>query len=233
MQKVVVGIFSHPDDEAFGPSATLIKEAQAGAAVVLICATRGERGMNPDNHKDLGAVRLEEWHTACDLIGAAETHNLGYADGSLCNAVYGEIVEVVERLVRKFCDRQAGEVELCFMTFDLNGMTGHLDHIAMSSITTQVFYRLKAKSLTHTTVKELAYYCLSEKQQSQPNPDYFVFMPAGRKEAEITRRVEARELLDKKYSVIRAHHSQREDAAEILAKADDYHAIDNFIVISA
>lgn len=233
MKKIIIGIFAHPDDEAAGPSATLMKEVEAGAEVQLICVTRGEGGMNPDNAADVGAKRLQEWHKACDLIGASATHNLGYGDGTLCNNLYQEICETITNLIKEACARLTEPTELCLMTFSPSGVTGHLDHIAVSSITTQIFYKLAKKPSHNVIVKELAYYCLSEYQQPKPNPDYFVFMPAGEPASAITRRVDVRNFTQKKYDVIRAHQSQRQDGEIWLAKGDDYHAVDNFIVISA
>ena len=58
MKKLLFGIFAHPDDEAFGPSATLYKAAQAGTDVHLIVVTDGDSGANVDGHKDLA----KKWH---------------------------------------------------------------------------------------------------------------------------------------------------------------------------
>ncbi len=60
MNKIIVGIFAHPDDEAFGCSPTLIKEASEGSEIHLITLTAGENGCNPDGHNSLGDIRLEE-----------------------------------------------------------------------------------------------------------------------------------------------------------------------------
>ncbi len=44
MNKRILALFVHPDDETFGVGGTLAKYAEAGAEIVLVCATRGERG---------------------------------------------------------------------------------------------------------------------------------------------------------------------------------------------
>lgn len=74
MSKLVFAIFAHPDDESFGPSGTLLMEAQSGAKVHLISLTAGESGVNPDNQPDLKAIRLNEWNDAGQLIGASGLH---------------------------------------------------------------------------------------------------------------------------------------------------------------
>ena len=36
MKKIIFGIFAHPDDEAFGPSGTLLLETRSGTELHLI-----------------------------------------------------------------------------------------------------------------------------------------------------------------------------------------------------
>ena len=45
MKRVIFGIFAHPDDEAFGPSGTLLMETKAGTELHLITLTLGEAGI--------------------------------------------------------------------------------------------------------------------------------------------------------------------------------------------
>ena len=40
----LMAVFAHPDDESFGPSATLAKYASQSVKTYLVCATRGEAG---------------------------------------------------------------------------------------------------------------------------------------------------------------------------------------------
>jgi LmbE family N-acetylglucosaminyl deacetylase len=118
MKQLLFGVFAHPDDEAFGPSATLLKQAQAGAELHLICATYGENGFNPDQHEDLGAVRRDEWHAAGKRMGAAHLHALGYTDGTLCNNMYFDIAANLDAIVRDAASRYPEGCEISFMTFD-------------------------------------------------------------------------------------------------------------------
>ena len=232
MKKLIFGVFAHPDDEAFGPSATLMKEADDGAEVYLICATKGEGGMNQEGHDDLAAVRMREWSDACDLIGAKDHFSLDFADGSLSNSVYKALVTKIEEVVRRVCEDQEEPFELCLMTYDGNGITGHLDHIAVSSAVTFVFYRLQQAPPGYARVSELAYFCLSEEQMPMPNWDYFTFWPAGYAAENINRRVDVREYKDRKYKVMEAHVSQRRDAEYFFSRGDEFHNVDNFYVIS-
>jgi len=43
-------VFAHPDDESFGPAATLAQYVAQGVRITLLCATRGEVGEISDPH---------------------------------------------------------------------------------------------------------------------------------------------------------------------------------------
>lgn len=231
MHKLIFGIFAHPDDEAFGPSATLMHEVQQGAELQLICVTAGQLGMGKDEHDELGRVRLAEWRAAGKAMGASQLYDLGYNDGELSNSLYHAIADDIETGIRMACrDRQ--DTELCLMTYDTNGVSGHLDHIAVSYITRYVFQRLKANKPEGIVRLELAYYCLSEDQVPADMSAYFVFFPEGRPATYINRTVDTRALLPKKYDVMRLHVTQAGDAAQLIARGDDFHAYDYFHVIT-
>ena len=61
MKKFLFAIFAHPDDEAFGPSGTLVLEAQSGAELHLVTLTPGQNGQNPDHHPQLSTDTPESW----------------------------------------------------------------------------------------------------------------------------------------------------------------------------
>lgn len=234
MKKLIFGIFAHPDDEAFGPSATFMKEVDAGAELYLICVTKGEGGMNIDHHADLGYVRMQEWSEACELMGAKGRFCLDFADGSLCSNSYRDLGAKIEGVIKQVCEEQADLVEISLVTFDDNGLTGHLDHVAVSLVTTAVFHRLRKLPPANARIKELAYFCLSEDQMPMPNLEYFSFWPAGRPAVFIDRRVDVRDYLPRKYAVMKCHQTQRTDAEQSFAYGNnDFHAIDNFHVLAS
>ena len=100
MKKIIFAIFAHPDDEAFGPSGALLKEVKDGNDLHLITFTNGDAGMNPDNARDLGAVRTQEWDKAGQLFGAKTMHLLGYEDGRLSETPLNELRERCMRAIR-------------------------------------------------------------------------------------------------------------------------------------
>jgi N-acetyl-1-D-myo-inositol-2-amino-2-deoxy-alpha-D-glucopyranoside deacetylase len=227
MNKLLFGIFAHPDDEAFGPSGTLLKRVRDGEKLHLICVTKGQAGMNPDGVPDLGEVREREWRAAGRRIGATSMHNLGYQDGTLSNQYFHEIADKIDYFVRDACKKYDEPVELRFMTFDTNGLSGHLDHIAVSHITTYLYYRLKTESLKGVEIASLDYFCMTREQV--PRPDIgFVFMPAGREEGYVTKTVDVSDVLDDKIAIMREHHTQRSDADSIMAAGKQLLAYENF-----
>lgn len=228
MQKVIYGIFAHPDDEAFGVSPTLIKEVRDGTIVHLITLTSGQHGTNPDNHSDLGAVRLEEWKRGGELIGATSMHHFGYTDGLLSNSVLEEIAERISSLVLETIEKTP-DVSVEFMSFDLGGLTGHVDHIVAARAACLAFYRLKS---THAEqLSRVRLRCLPATHYPKANTDW-LYMDAGRTDEEIDEIVDGREFHDQIIEVIRAHHSQRGDGEAHIATYGDELGLNQFIVLS-
>lgn len=226
MKKHLFAIFAHPDDEAFGPSGTLVLEAQSGTEVHLITLTSGQAGANPDAHRDLGAVRLTEWHAAASLIGATTTHHLGYKDGDLCNQTLLDIQEDLSLFIQGVISEQQETVEIELMTMDDNGITGHIDHTVASRATSFVFETLRKKGLPLT---RLRYYCVPYELFPSSNTDW-IYMPAGRGPEEINEVVDARNVFEKVAQIIRCHHTQRHDGEAHLAMRGEQVAINHFIV---
>ncbi len=216
MKQVFIGIFAHPDDESFGPSGTLALQIAEGADVHLICATGGESGMNPDNHDDLGEVRIKEWQNAGALLGAKSQHHLGYHDGSLSNNLFREIAAKTEEIVTSIVAEYPTDTEVTIVTMDQNGISGHIDHITMSFVASFVFVKLRE---TEPRLKHLWYFCISE--TLLPSADTsFVFRSKGHSDDEIDIRTDISAIFDKKKQIMRAHVSQRGDAEMLIARAE-------------
>lgn len=225
MHKIIFGIFAHPDDEAFGPAATLIKEVRDGAELHLIMLTAGENGQNPDNVPNLGEVRMQEWRRAGEIIGAKSMNHLGYEDGTLCNKDHQEIAGKLEELVKNTLNGRA-DVEIELIALDLNGFTGHIDHIVASRSACLTFYRLRDAGLP---MKRVRLYCWPESRQPKPDTG-FVLMERGRKASEIDEIVEAQDYLVEINQVMDAHHTQRQDCEWIKSKCGDDIAVNHFMV---
>lgn len=126
--RTVLAVFAHPDDESFACGGTLARLADAGARVVLLCASRGEAGSISDSalvpDGNLGDVRTQELHAAAAILGIAEVIVMDHPDGDLrwdhVPELHAEIVTTVRR-----CRPDA------VITFDEDGFYWHLDHIGV------------------------------------------------------------------------------------------------------
>lgn len=228
MKKIIFGIFAHPDDESFGPAGTLLMEADAGTEVHLITLTAGDSGMNPDKEADLATVRLQEWKRAGQLIGAEGMHALGYKDGTLSNqdmiTISQELIELIGVVIKD----EPADTQIELMSMDLNGVTGHIDHIVAGRSACYAFYKHKVTDSRFTRIR-LA--CLSAQQI--PNLDTsWLFMEPGRLDDEIDEIVDATAHQDQLRDIIAAHHTQRADSETYLRTMGDQLGMNYFIVKS-
>jgi LmbE family N-acetylglucosaminyl deacetylase len=133
----VLGIWAHPDDEAYLSGGLMAMARHSGARVVCVTATRGELG-TPDPevwppHR-LAAERAGELARCLAVLGVTEHHWLGYRDGG-CAAV--PVSGAVERLCAVIDDVRPDTV----VTFGPDGITGHPDHQAVSAWARAAFDR--------------------------------------------------------------------------------------------
>ncbi|WP_404454248.1 bacillithiol biosynthesis deacetylase BshB2 [Virgibacillus necropolis] len=87
MEKHVVVIYPHPDDESFGASGTITKFREQGVPVTYLCGTLGEMGRNMGsptfaNRETLPEIRKEELIQACQILDM-DLRMLGYRDKTL------------------------------------------------------------------------------------------------------------------------------------------------------
>lgn len=148
MNKVLLAVLAHPDDESFGMGGTLAKYAQSGVDVHLICATRGEVGEMEDRFMegfDTPAARREhELRCAAGTLGLKSVIFLDYRDsgmpGSPDNlhpqALFAQPVEQVAGDVAKIIRELKAQVVI---TFDEIGGYRHPDHISMHNATVKAF----------------------------------------------------------------------------------------------
>jgi LmbE family N-acetylglucosaminyl deacetylase len=226
MKKIIFGIFAHPDDEAFGPCGTLLLETRSGTELHLVTLTAGENGTNPDNHENLGNVRLEEWQEAAELLGASSMNHFGYTDGTLSNLAMIEIAEKIKKLVRGAVQHAGADTEIEFMSLDLNGLTGHIDHIVAARAACLAFYTSKADDKRFTRIR---LFCLPKTQYPDTNTDW-IYMEPGRKPDEITETIDARPITNEIIKVMRTHYSQRGDGETQIARLGGDLGLDHFIV---
>lgn len=224
MKKVIFGIFAHPDDEAFGPAGTLLMETKAGTELHLITLTLGDAGMNPDNHQNLSEIREQEWHAGGALMGATSMHFLGFKDGHLSNQSMIEAGEQIVQLVKNTVSERK-DIEIEFMTIDLNGISGHIDHIVAARAAAWAFYTLKDR----LPMSRIRFACLTRDTIPTSNI-HWLYMEAGHPAEEIDETIDARQYRDEIIKIMRCHHSQRSDGELHIKNRGDQLGIDHFIV---
>lgn len=227
MKKIIFGIFAHPDDEAFGPAGALLQETRSGTELHLITFTLGDAGTNPDSHDDLGAVRRSEWEAAGKLLGASSMHFLGYLDGQLDNQTMIEAGYKVVDHVKKILESAEPDIIVEFMSTDLNGVTGHVDHIVAARAACWAFYRLKEHDSRFSRIRLS---CAPQRLIERQNTDW-LYVESGRTEDEIDEVIDACEFNDDITAIMRTHHTQRGDGEYHIKQRGKYIGINHFIVM--
>ncbi len=203
MDSTILMVFAHPDDESFGLSGTILKYSQRGVAVDLICATRGEVGerLGVAEDVDTGTAREAELRAAAAITGIRDIYLLGYIDGQLHTVDPGEMADRVLDVMRRV---RPGIV----ITFGPDGITGHLDHLAIGKAASRAFEELcrdddAKRKLYYVTIPESA---LGDRGQ---------LGVTSRPDDEVTTRIDIGGQLDGKLRAMAVYRSQR-GAAEFI-----------------
>lgn len=131
----ILGVWAHPDDEAYLSGGLMAMARDVGSRVVCVTATRGELGTpDPDTWppQRLAVERTGELARCLEILGVTEHHWLGYRDGE-CPQV--DPSEAVARLCELIEEVRPDSV----LTFGPDGITGHPDHQTISAWTTKAF----------------------------------------------------------------------------------------------
>lgn len=137
----VLAVFAHPDDESLACGGTLARLADAGARVVLLCASRGERGSSAGPARDdaLGHDRATEVRLAAEALGVAELLLFDHPDGNLRWAHVTELHAQIVMSLRRFKPNAV-------ITFGSDGLYWHPDHIGVHERTTTAVQALGAEA---------------------------------------------------------------------------------------
>jgi LmbE family N-acetylglucosaminyl deacetylase len=127
-RRTLLGVWAHPDDEAYLSAGLMARIVDAGGRVVCVHATDGERGTDdPDRWPParLGRVRRYELRASLAALGVTESRRLGLPDGGLAACDGEQAARSLAELIRSV----APDI---IATFGPDGMTGHPDHKAVS-----------------------------------------------------------------------------------------------------
>ncbi len=125
----IMGVWAHPDDETWSSAGIMAAARGAGQRVAVLSATNGDAGQTADEAQwatsSLRDIRQAELRDALAAVDVSDVIFLDYGDGDLGNVDEDEILHIIERHVRAV---QPDTI----LTFEPNGITGHIDHQKIS-----------------------------------------------------------------------------------------------------
>jgi N-acetyl-1-D-myo-inositol-2-amino-2-deoxy-alpha-D-glucopyranoside deacetylase len=157
MDKRLMLVHAHPDDESIGTGATMAKYAAEGAGVTLVTCTLGELGeiipaeladLAWDKQDRLGQHRISELDAACAALGVSDHRFLGgpgrWHDSGMMGAPSNEWegvfwradVDEAARVLLAVIEEVRPDV---LVTYDAHGLYGHPDHIQAHRVAWRAF----------------------------------------------------------------------------------------------
>lgn len=137
-----------------------------------------------------------------------------------------EMVNYQNNLYHELADQISKRLEVLrpetVITFEHRGVSGHLDHIAVSMITTFVACKLHF-------IKKVMYYCLNKKRREQIK-DYFIYFPKGYEDEDIDEVVDISNEWDTVVSAMYCHTSQMHDVEKVHSQKGELPKKEYFLV---
>ncbi len=143
----VLGVWAHPDDEAFLSAALMHRVARAGGRVVVVTATLGEAGLPSMPPEHARALRRAELAAALAEVGVHEQRILEYPDGGCADVDEAEGAARIEAVIHEVRPD-------VIVTFGPDGITGHPDHQAVSRWATEAWRRTRQGRLLFATMTD-------------------------------------------------------------------------------
>ncbi|MGI9645930.1 MAG: PIG-L deacetylase family protein [Ilumatobacteraceae bacterium] len=131
----LLGIWAHPDDEAYLSAGLMARVVDAGGAVTVVTATSGEHGTGDATlagTAGFAAVRQSELEASLAELGVTDVRFLGIPDGECAQAADGAVVAGLASTITEVAPDT-------IVTFGPDGITGHPDHRTVSRWTTEAW----------------------------------------------------------------------------------------------
>jgi LmbE family N-acetylglucosaminyl deacetylase len=126
----IVTVWAHPDDETYVAGGLMAVAAHLGQSVTCVTATDGDLAPTDPERRHVAEVRRAELDVALGLLGVTDSVQFGLRDGA-CHEVADDVgVALVAAVLES---RRPDTV----VTFGPDGLTGHLDHCAVSRWTAE------------------------------------------------------------------------------------------------
>ena len=195
-------MIAHPDDEAWAMGGTLALWARDGAAVRVLCMTRGEAGVDRrgviSTGPGLGALRAAELQASCARLGIEPAVVLDLPDGGLSTFPVEQGVAAVRAQLEAFSPDAV-------LTLGDDGGYGNLDHLAVTSWVAiagaaRVLHAALPPGLLHPVWRGLRRARFDGVRKGMGPADF------GQPEADL--HVDIRAVADRKRASVAAHESQ-------------------------
>lgn len=124
----ILGVWAHPDDEAYLMAGTALLAGAAGSTIACVTGTAGEAGESADEERwpraQLGIIRRDELAASLAVLGIKDHTCLNLPDGGLATIDRATGIALVAEVVARV---QPDTI----LTFGPEGITGHPDHITI------------------------------------------------------------------------------------------------------
>jgi LmbE family N-acetylglucosaminyl deacetylase len=233
----LVCFHAHPDDEAIGSGGLIRLAADAGHRVVLVVATRGERGeIMPgvlEEGEQLALRRTAEVHRAAAVLGIARVEFLGYVDSGMIGEPtndepwtfwQADVESAARRLAVILEEERADAITI----YDDNGGYGHPDHIQVHRVGMRAAEIAGVTRILEGTINRGEMRRMVEARSSggielpdgveMPDMDEITF---GVEEERITHRADVSAVALSKRTALLEHRSQVADDHFFLALPED------------
>lgn len=144
----LLGIWPHPDDEAYLTAGLMARTVDAGHHVTVLTLTHGEKGTsNPADYDQphFAAHRAQELRASLGSLGVTDVRFGPYRDGECDLVDHGEAIDLISRTI-------ASVRPTTIVTFGPDGITGHIDHQVVSSWVTEAWRRTDGAELLYATM---------------------------------------------------------------------------------
>ncbi|QSO48947.1 bacillithiol biosynthesis deacetylase BshB2 [Alicyclobacillus mengziensis] len=140
MERHVLVLFPHPDDETLAVGGTIAFHAKAGSPVTYACFTLGQMGRNMGkpffaNRESLPTIREQELREACNALGITDLRMLGFRDKTLEFEDPELLIRIITDLIK--------ELNPSLVITYYPGYCVHPDHEAVARATVEAIRRLQ------------------------------------------------------------------------------------------
>lgn len=233
----LVCFHAHPDDEAIATGGLMARAKHEGHRVVLVVATRGERGEVSEGFlregEQLGIRRMEETFASAEVLGVDRVEFLGYVDSGMAGTdenrhPYAFCNVPIDRAAARLLAILEDEAADVLTIYDEIGGYRHPDHIAVHRVGAMVASLRPHLGVFESTMNRDAIRRSIESNRDRMEatdagelPDLDSEDAFGMPEWRITHAVDVSAFTPQKRAAMRAHASQISEENFFLRMPDE------------